>query len=99
MKSQIVDIICRAIAAENELRTSPIDVSQGEATPLYGPEGKLDSLGLVSVIVEVEQLLTQKMGMSVVLVSDRAMSARSSPFATIGSFADYVISSSEAHRV
>jgi acyl carrier protein len=99
MRSQIVDIICRAIAMENELRTVPIDLSKGEATALYGPQGHLDSLGLVSVIVEVEQLLSQQLGMSVVLVSDRAMSARNSPFATVGSFADYIVNSSEACRV
>jgi acyl carrier protein len=92
MRSHIVTLIERALAVESSLRDEPIDLSEGEATPLYGPQGRLDSLALVSVIVEVEQLLAQELDISLTLVSDKAMSARHSPFATIASFADHVVS-------
>ena len=61
-----------------------------EATVLVGPEATLDSLGVVSLIVEVEQRLEMEHEVSVTLASDKAMSQRSSPFRTVGVLADYI---------
>jgi acyl carrier protein len=92
MRERIVGIIRAAIDRENELRDTPIDVSAGEETQLYGLNGQLDSMGLVSLVVDVEGEIERQLNVSVTLVSDRAMSARRSPFATIGSLADYALS-------
>lgn len=92
MRNQVVDVISFVIEQENALRDHPIDYSAGETTQLYGPAGALDSLGLVSLIVGVEQELEARLGLRLTLVSDSAMSSRRSPFATIGSFADYIVS-------
>ncbi|SEK00912.1 hypothetical protein [Paraburkholderia diazotrophica] len=92
MRERIIKIIWSAIDRENDLRDTPIDVSAGEDTQLYGLNGQVDSLGLVSLVVEVESEIERKLGASVTLVSDRAMSARRSPFATIASLADYALS-------
>jgi len=89
MREQIVEIVLAAIERENELRDTPIDVSAGEDTQLYGANGQVDSMGLVSLVVEVEAEIERQLGAGVTLVSDRAMSARRSPFATVGSLADY----------
>jgi hypothetical protein len=59
-------------------------------TCLFGPSGLLDSLGLVSVLVELEQKASDASGRPVSLMDDRAMSQTSSPFRTIGSLADYL---------
>jgi acyl carrier protein len=91
MKNQIVKIILTVIEHENAMRDTPIDCSQGEGTSLYGAGGQLDSMGLVSLIVGVEQELEIELNLRLTLVSDIAMSARRSPFATIGSFADYIL--------
>jgi len=67
--------------------------------PLFGPSGALDSLGLVSVVVELEQTLSDRIGSEVSLMNDRAMSQTRSPFRTIGSLADYALARiSEAGR-
>lgn len=50
---------------------------------LFGPEGELDSLGLVSLIVDIEARVQTQLGISVVLADERAMSNRSSPFRTM----------------
>ncbi|CAH2922453.1 MAG: hypothetical protein CPSOU_4103 [uncultured Paraburkholderia sp.] len=91
MRERIVEIILAAIQRENVLWEIPIDISAGEDTRLYGLDGQVDSLGLVSLVVEVEGKIEQQLGVSVTLVSDRAMSARRSPFATMGSLADYAL--------
>ena len=59
-------------------------------TALFGPSGALDSLGLVSVLVEIEQKVADRLGRTVSLMDDRAMSQASSPFRTVGSLADYL---------
>lgn len=61
-------------------------------TPLFGPDGILDSLALVSFIVAVEQAIEDECGMTLSLADDRAMSQRRSPYRTIGSLADYALS-------
>jgi acyl carrier protein len=64
----------------------PVD----ESTPLIGRDSVLDSLGLVQLIVTVEQRLQEEHGVSVTVADDRAMSQKSSPFRTVGALADYV---------
>ncbi len=53
--------------------------------------GLLDSLGLVTLIVDVEQDLADQAGITVTLGDDRAVSARHSPFRTVGSLAEYAL--------
>ncbi len=62
-----------------------------EDTVIVGKDAVLDSLGVVSLIVEVEQGLEQKHDVSVTLASDKAMSAKNSPFRTVGVLADHVL--------
>jgi acyl carrier protein len=66
---------------------SPVDPD----TVLIGPGGILDSIGLVTVVLDVESGLRER-GFPASLSADRALSARSSPFRTPSSFADFVLS-------
>lgn len=86
----ILEVIYSAIARENQLRPVPISLSDGPKTALYGRDGQLDSMALVSMIIDIEELIATKLGVNVTLVSDVAMSARSSPFATVQSLANYI---------
>jgi acyl carrier protein len=56
---------------------------------LYGGPGGLDSLGLVNIIVAVEERI-EEFGGPIALADEKAMSQKHSPFATIGSLVDYV---------
>lgn len=90
MKSHILKIIYTAIEHENNSLDLPINLATGEETALYGLKGSLDSISLVSIVVDVEAMLEKQLGISITLVNDSAMSAANSPFATVGSFANYV---------
>jgi acyl carrier protein len=63
-----------------------------ESTRLIGKSAVLDSMGLVTLIVDVEQQLEARYGVSIILADERAMSQARSPFASVGSLADYVCS-------
>jgi acyl carrier protein len=62
----------------------------GATTKLFGRGAPLDSLGLVSVVTEIEERLEEEKGITVTLADERAMSRRASPFRTLASLVDYL---------
>src|ERR1700761_338392 len=61
MRRAIVDIINRSIDALEPLLPAPVDRSLGEATPIFGGQGALDSMALVSLIVQIEELVEREL--------------------------------------
>lgn len=61
-------------------------------TPLFGVDAPLDSLDLVMFLVEVEGRLADRFGMERPLSDDRAMSQQRSPFRTMASLSEYILS-------
>ena len=57
---------------------------------LIGSSGKIDSLGMINLIVAVEQKVEEEFKETLSLANDNAMSAQNSPFKTVGSLIDYV---------
>jgi len=66
----------------------PVDV--GAETRLFGGDSPLDSTGLASMVVEMEQQVNDLCEVEIVIADDRAMSQKGSPFRTIGALADYI---------
>jgi acyl carrier protein len=87
-----VQIIVASLREVLEQSDEPVPADLGEDTVIVGNTAVLDSLGVVSLIVEVEGRLEMEHEISVTLASDRAMSQRSSPFRTVGVMADYMCS-------
>lgn len=100
MRERIVEQIIKAAEEMNEQLEKKIPVELGADAPLYGRGAALDSLGLVSLVVTVEQSLADEFGIDLKLASERALAQRSSPFRTIGTLADYaeqLIRAASAH--
>lgn len=85
------DIVVASLKEVFEQVGTPPPENIGEETVLVGNDAVLDSLGVVQLIVEVEQRVEQNHSVSVTLANDKAMSARNSPFRTVGVLADHVI--------
>ncbi len=68
----------------------PPEVITGD-TVLVGKDAVIDSLGVVSLIVEVEQRLETEHSISVVLANDKAMSQRNSPFRTVAVLTEHLL--------
>jgi acyl carrier protein len=62
-----------------------------ETTRLFGGGGVFDSLGLVTLITEVETQINDQFGASIVIASERAMSQQRSPFRSVSALTDYVM--------
>ena len=90
-RSSAIDLVARSMTDVLEMNDEPVPELLDAETTIVGPSAILDSLGVVSLIVEIEQRLEQERGLAVTLASDRAMSQRSSPFRSIGVLADYLL--------
>ncbi len=89
MYQELIDLIVQVAEEMNTSQENKIPVEKGADAPLYGKDGVLDSLGLVSFVVSVEETIEDHFDTSVVLADEKAMSQRSSPFLTIGTLATY----------
>ncbi len=89
------------LIAERLAELGPPGLARGskvtEETALLGEEGLLDSLGLVNLLVDVEQALEDETGAALTIGDDRAVSARHSPFRTVGTLADYALDLLDSH--
>jgi len=79
-----IDEVNSGLAAEKQLAKSPQEA-------LFGAGGRLDSLGLVNLVVALEQHLFEAFQHEVVIASEAAMSRRNSPFRTVESLAEYTL--------
>jgi hypothetical protein len=66
-------------------------VTASATQPLVGEHAVLTSIGLVSLISDIEETLLDAHGLSVTLVSEQALSRKRSPFRNIDVLADYVL--------
>lgn len=86
----VVDAINSAVDDLNEILGADERLGKSPDEALIGKDAKLDSLGLVNLIVLVEEKIQQKFGVGITLVDERAMSQSKSPFRTLGSLAEFV---------
>lgn len=64
----------------------PVD----EETRLYGQKSALDSLGLVTLLADLEEKTAAEHGVDIVLADERALSQKASPFRRVGTLADHL---------
>lgn len=90
-RENIVNLLLSTLEAHFDEINESVDLSVREDIKLFGGDGLLDSIGLVSYVVEVEEKLEDEYDISVVLADEKAMSRRTSPFARISYLADYIL--------
>jgi len=62
-----------------------------ESSLLFASGGLFDSINLVGFLMELEQRIAKESGRPIALISDKAMSRKSSPFRAAGDLADFVL--------
>ena len=90
-REQIVSIISDAINDLNdELDYDHLrDISA--AAPIFDGDDSLDSLSLVSLIVDIEARVEDSFATEVVLASEKAMSMKNSPYRNVASLTEFVL--------
>jgi len=87
----VFQAILATIDELNETMPDNCKLDKSAETRLFGDQGKLDSLGLVNLIVSLEQHVADQFGLAVTLADEKALSRKSSPFRTVETLTDYVI--------
>lgn len=84
-------IIFRALAVLNAERSASNQIPVAVTTVLFGANATIESLELVSLIVDVETILNTEHNLEVSLADDRALSRAQSPYASVEALRDYVL--------
>jgi acyl carrier protein len=87
----VKQLVLNALKELNEQLDENKQLEVSENTVLFGRGSRLDSLGLVNLIVLVEEKANETFGASITLADERAMSQAQSPFRTVQSLSDYIL--------
>jgi len=99
MKIQkIEEVIIKILQELNEVFERRIIESLDSNTKIFGSNGLLDSMELVSLIVDLEERIEDEFGISLTIADERAMSQKKSPFWTVLSLAEYICSLIEEEK-
>lgn len=90
MNERILEVIYAALEEVAPLLPDDVTLERSPEATLFGRSGMLDSLGLVNLIVTLEQLLDDEFQVAVTIADEKAMSMAKSPFKTVGSLAEYL---------
>jgi len=90
MQTKIENLIIESLKELNEeLENEALDNPVSE-TKLYGIDGVLDSLALVTLITDLEEKISDEFDKEITLADEKAMSQRNSPFRSVESFTNYI---------
>ena len=89
MKDELAKMIIEIAGELREEEEIEIADELQADTPLFGADGLLDSMGLVSLVIAVEQAIEEQFERRVSLADEKALSQANSPYRTVNSLADY----------
>ena len=87
---RVLNIIFLVVGEHNQRSSENYRLEPAPDTVLMGAEGTLDSLQLVSLILEIEEMVQKEFDVPVSVANDQALTRSPSPFQTLGSLAEYV---------
>ncbi|AEA34595.1 hypothetical protein [Hippea maritima] len=90
MKAKIQNLIIESLKELNEELEIEALINPNENTKLYGINGVLDSLALVTLITDLEEKISEEFGKDITLADEKAMSQRISPFRSVETLTNYI---------
>ncbi len=87
---ELQNLILQVLERYNRYNQPSVDLSAGADTLLFGSGGSLDSMALVSIVIEMEEELENAYGVQLVLADQKAVSRSLSPFLSVRRFAAYI---------
>ena len=89
-EENILNVIFSAIDTVNDELSKKSKISKSIDANLYGRDGYLDSLGLVNLIVALEEEIEDEFNVALVLTDEKALSQKNSPFKSIRSLSNFI---------
>ncbi|MEM3101457.1 MAG: hypothetical protein QXT99_08915 [Candidatus Nitrosotenuis sp.] len=89
-KEKVIQSIFEAIDEINEQLPRDKRLGKSINTALFGNDGNLDSLGLISLITSLEQKIEENLGITVTILEKMEDIEDKNPFETVKSLTDYL---------
>tara|TARA_B100000780_G_C21050269_1_gene421762 strand:+ start:643 stop:933 length:291 start_codon:yes stop_codon:yes gene_type:complete len=90
MTTKIQEIIIDVVNELNEELEKECLINPSEDTKLYGGNGSLDSMALVTLIADLEERISDELDVDIILADEKAMSQKTSPFRNVGTLTKYI---------
>jgi acyl carrier protein len=91
MRNEVLELIAEAVKELNEELQYETLERVNDDTPLFGGDDGIDSLSLVRLVLDVEQRVDARFNKAISLADEKAMSARRSPYRSLGALADFIL--------
>jgi len=89
LPARVREIVLDAVRAANSERAPDAQLDLAPEAPLFGPGSRLDSMGLVVLLVDIEEALHAE-GLDVTLGDEKAVSRTRSPFRSVETLVAYI---------
>jgi hypothetical protein len=86
---EIAQLVLETLRMTNQWRPADQQLEVSREAPIFGPPSPLDSLGLVALLIDLEEQL-QARGYGLTFSDAAAMSEQRSPFRNVPSLVDYI---------
>ena len=90
MQEKIEKIIIDTLKDLNEELENEAFLNPNSKTKLYGGNGAMDSLALVSFIADLEDKISDEFEKDIILADEKAMCQRTSPFRSVETLTNYI---------
>lgn len=90
-RADVTKLILDQIDEYNEGMEAEDKISKKLDAQIYGSDSSLDSMGLVSFIVGVEEKIENIYNTPIALADEKAMSQKNSPYSSINALTDFIL--------
>lgn len=90
-QSDILNTIFKAVDELNKLSPPEAQLSKEASAVLVGEDGVLDSLGLINLIVMVEEKLQSDLNTEIIILDEEALANPEGPYQTIDTLAAWIL--------
>jgi acyl carrier protein len=90
-RERVYALVAAAITELNQQLPPGARAGTEPESALFGADGPLDSLGLVNLIVGVEEKISQAYGHAPNLADEALLNTAESPFGCVAALVDYVV--------
>ena len=90
-QNDVLRAIFRAIDDANKLAPPDAQLAKESSTVLLGEGGVLDSLGLITLIVAIEEKLQSDLGVQAIVLDEDALADPDGSYRTIDTLANWIL--------
>ena len=89
-KEFILELIYSIIDLHNKVNPNDLKLEKSLQTPLFGKKGNLDSLGLVTFLVEVENKIKNNIDQDICVIDEILFLDENGPYNNVGTLSDFI---------